>query len=102
MAYGTAPRQVTGQRPPPSRWLTRPENARHVAAQELFDMGAPIAMATNKEPKTWIIPSRDWGVSADEAAGILVQAEEVKKNKDLYKAAIATLKNKKKSIDEIV
>jgi hypothetical protein len=54
------------------------------------------------EPKTWTIPSRDWGITADEAANILVSAEEVKKNKDLYKVAVATLKKKKKAIDKVL
>ena len=55
-----------------------------------------------KEPKTWKIPSRDWGITASEAGDILVSAEEVKKNKSLLKVALAELKAKKKALEEIV
>ena len=56
----------------------------------------------DKEPKTWKIPSRDWGVTASEAADILLAAEEIKENKPLLKVALADLKARKKAIDQVV
>ena len=61
-----------------------------------------IAMASPREPKTWKIPSRDWGISASEAGDIMLSAEEIKKNKPLLKAALADLKARKKALDKIV
>jgi len=55
-----------------------------------------------KSPKFFTIPSRDYGITADEAANVLVSAEEIKKNKPLYKAAVKYLKDTRKAIDEIV
>jgi hypothetical protein len=54
------------------------------------------------KPKKYTIPSRDWGITADEAANILVSAKEVKANKALYDAAIKHLKEKKDAINEIL
>lgn len=54
-----------------------------------------------KEPKTYKIPSRDWGITAGEAADILVSAQEIKKNKALHKLALADLKARKKAIDAV-
>jgi len=55
-----------------------------------------------KSPKFFTIPSRDYGITADEAANVLVSAKEIKKNKPLYKAAVKHLKDTRKAIDEIV
>lgn len=55
-----------------------------------------------KEPKTYKIPSHDWGITSGEAADILVSAQEIKKNKALHKLALADLKAKKKAIDAVV
>ena len=60
-----------------------------------------IPMA-RKEPKTWSIPSQDWPISASEAADALTRAQEIEDNKDLHKAAVATLKKKKKAIDKVL
>lgn len=59
-------------------------------------------MANPKEPKQWTIPSRDWGITAGEAADLLVTAQEIKDNKPLLKAALADLKGRKKAIDKVV
>jgi ATP-dependent protease ClpP protease subunit len=67
--------------------------------QGFFNGEIEMAM---KEPKTWTIASRDWGITSGEAADILVSAEEIKKNKPLRKAAMAELKARKKAIDKIV
>lgn len=45
-----------------------------------------------KEPKTYQIPSRDWGITASEAADILIAAKEIENNEKCYKAAIANIK----------
>ena len=53
-------------------------------------------------PKEWNIPSREYGgVTASEAATMLQQAQEIKDNKPLYKAALKAAKAKKKSLDKI-
>ena len=44
-------------------------------------------IAMSKEPKTYIIPSRSYGISSNEAVDILVAAEEIKQNKPLLRAA---------------
>lgn len=54
-----------------------------------------------KDPKTYKIPSRDWGITAVEAADILISAQEIKKNKALQKLALADLKARKKAIDAV-
>ena len=54
------------------------------------------------EPKTYKIPSRDWGITANEAADTLLQAEEIKKNKPLLKVALADLKARQKALAKIV
>ena len=56
----------------------------------------------SKSPKSFVIPSRDYGITAEEAANLLVSAREVKANKPLYKAAVKHLKDKRKAIDEIL
>lgn len=55
-----------------------------------------------KEPKTYKIPSRSWGITSGEAADTLLSAQEIKKNKTLHKAALADLKARKKALDEVV
>jgi len=59
-------------------------------------------MTESKGPKEYTIPSRSWGITAEEAANILISAKEVKANKALYDAAIKHLKDKKDSISEIL
>lgn len=58
-------------------------------------------MASTKEPKTYKIPSRDWGITASEAADTLLSAAEIKKNEPLLKVALADLKARKKAIEEV-
>lgn len=58
-------------------------------------------MTKSPQPTEYTIPSRSWGITAEEGGNILVEAKEVKKNKALYKAAIKHLKNKAKRIDEV-
>ncbi len=53
-------------------------------------------------PKEWKIPSRSYGISAVEAAEVLLTAEEIKANKPLAKAALASLRAKKKAISKVV
>ena len=45
-----------------------------------------------KEPTEYTIPSREWGITASEAGSILIAAEEIRKNKKCYDAAIADIK----------
>lgn len=59
-------------------------------------------MANPRQPKTYKIPSRDWGITAGEAADILLSAVEIKKNKPLLKVALADLKARKKALSTIV
>lgn len=54
------------------------------------------------KPKEYKIPSRDWGITASEAADTLRTAQEIKDNKPLLKAAVAILKARKKSIGKAV
>lgn len=61
-----------------------------------------MGMAKSPQPTEYKIPSRSWGITADEAGDILVTAKEVKNNKALYKAAIKHLKQKAKRIDEVI
>ena len=65
-------------------------------------MSGEITMGNPKEPREWRIPSRDWGITANEAGSILLSAKEVEKNKPLHKAAIADLKKRQKALDEVV
>lgn len=53
-------------------------------------------------PKEYKIPSRSWGITADEAADVLMTRQEIKANKPLHKAALVNLKAKKKAISKIV
>lgn len=46
------------------------------------------------EPKRYKIPSRSWGMTADEAADVLVQAEEIKMNNALLQAARKVVTNR--------
>ncbi len=49
-------------------------------------------MAKEKEPKTYQIPSKDWGITAADAADILIAAKEIENHKECYKAAITNIK----------
>lgn len=53
-------------------------------------------------PKQYKIPSRSYGISASEAADILMSAQEIKANKELNRAALKVLREKKKAIDKVV
>ncbi len=44
-----------------------------------------------KEPKEYNIPSRDWPITAKEAASTLIEAREIELNEPLHTAAIATI-----------
>jgi len=44
-------------------------------------------MKANREPKRFKISSREYGITASDAAQALVLAEEIKQNKELYKVA---------------
>lgn len=55
-----------------------------------------------RQPKTYKIPSRSWGITASEAGDILVAAKEIGKNKPLNKAALADLRERKKTLAKIV
>ncbi len=54
------------------------------------------------EPKEFTIPSRSWPITAVEAADTLVAAIEIKGHKELNKAALKILRDKKKIVDKIV
>jgi len=45
-----------------------------------------------KEPKTYKIPSKDWGITVSDAADILIAAKEIENNTKFYAAAIAHIK----------
>lgn len=59
-------------------------------------------MAKDIKPKEYIIPSRSWGITADEAAETLMTHQEIKDNKPLHKAALAILKDKQKAISKMI
>ena len=58
---------------------------------------------TSKMPrdKGYKLPSSEWEVTAQEAANILVKAEEIKAHKVLNKEALAVLRKKKKAIEKV-
>ncbi len=57
---------------------------------------------SDKEPKRFQIPSRpDFGMTAGDAAEVLITASEIKGHKELNKAALKILKQKKKAINDI-
>lgn len=56
-------------------------------------------MPSNKEPKRFELASRSFGITADDAAEVLITAKEIMANKPLNKAAMKVLKEKKKAID---
>lgn len=47
-----------------------------------------ISRATIQRPKEFKIPSRSFGMTAEEGAEILVRAQEIKNNKPFFAAAI--------------
>ena len=57
--------------------------------------------STEVRPKEYKIPSRSYGITAGEAADVLVTAQEITKNKELNKAALKLNKEKKKALDAI-
>ena len=59
--------------------------------------GGPIS---SKGPKEFSIPSRSYGITANEAADILIARNEILANKELNKAAMKVLKDKKKALDK--
>ena len=52
------------------------------------------------KPKEFTIPSRDWPITANEAADIKVTYQEILDNKELNRAAMKILKEKKKTIEK--
>lgn len=61
-----------------------------------------MTVGSNKKPRTYFIPSREFGITAKEAADILRVRNEIKHNQELLKAAIIILMAEKRSIEEIV
>lgn len=59
-------------------------------------------MAKEVKPKEYKIPSRNWGITADEAGDVLMTVWEIEQNKPLHKAALANLRARKKAISNIV
>ena len=53
------------------------------------------------ELKRFKVGTNSFGVTADEAADMLVRAEEVKTNKQLMKAVKVALKDRRKAIDQV-
>lgn len=58
-------------------------------------------MANPNEPKRYNIPSRSYGITASEAAELLVTAQEISKHKELNKAALKVNREKKKALAAI-
>ena len=66
-------------------------------------IGDGPTMAHNEiRPKEYKIPSRSYGITASDAADVLLSAEEIHANKPLNKAALVILKTKKKTISKVV
>jgi hypothetical protein len=57
---------------------------------------------SSKGPKEYNIPSRSYGITANEAAEIKITAQEIKSNKELNKAALKVLREKKKAINNAI
>ena len=55
-----------------------------------------------KEPKTYNIPSREWGITAQEAADILIAARQIELDGPCYKAAIANIKKENAARSSVV
>ena len=65
-------------------------------------IGEEDLMATaEKKPKDFFLPSQEWPISAQEAADTLLKAQEIKRNKELLKAAVIILILKKRAIEAI-
>ena len=58
-------------------------------------------MPSIDRPKEFKIPSRSFGITAGEAADVLVTAFEITDNKELNKAALKINKDKKKALESI-
>lgn len=54
-----------------------------------------------KPPKEYKIKSREWPITVEEAGRILIEAKEIKKNKELYKAALKHLQEKIKTMQSV-
>ncbi len=61
-----------------------------------------ITVGTNKKPRTFFIPSREFGITGSDEADILITAREIRNNKELLRAAIIVLLSRKKAIIETV
>lgn len=59
----------------------------------------PHGISESKRPKEFNIPSRSFPITAVEAAEIMIARNEIIANKELNKAAMKVLKEKKKAID---
>lgn len=64
----------------------------------MAEIGETKAMASTDQPKTWKIPSRSYGITASEAADLLVTAQEISKHTELNKAALKVNQEKKKAL----
>ncbi len=64
-------------------------------------MSGAIMAHSEINPKEYKIPSRSYGITAGEAADVLVTAQEITKHKELNKAALKVLKEKKKALEAI-
>ena len=60
--------------------------------------GEPVTMANTDQPKTYKIPSRSYGITAGEAADLLVTAQEISDHKELNAAALKVNRAKKKAL----
>jgi hypothetical protein len=54
------------------------------------------------QAKEYKVPSRSYGITAEDAANVLITAEEIKMNKPLLKAAKKHLKDRKKATEKIL
>ena len=61
-----------------------------------------ITVGVSKKPQTFWIPSREYGITAQEAADILQVSREIRANKKLLKATLFILLAKKRAIEDIV
>jgi hypothetical protein len=55
-----------------------------------------------KPPKEYKIKSREWPITAETASRILMEAKEIRNNKELHKAVIRHTKEKIKAMETVV
>lgn len=61
-----------------------------------------ITVGANRKPQTFFIPSREYGITPNEAADMLLVAREIRSNKKLLRAAIIILLAKKRAIEVVL